>query len=173
MKLSIGWMSESLIRLKEESYRCGHEASAKPDSRAAGKFACAQCDLDAGWPGPESHLISWIFHSAGSIAGSGRIWNLRWRGHHRPGQTLQQSSHRESLEGRAFACIGRRWRHSGVRLRAKLRRSLPQEHSADQHHLRYKPRRSPPEGQGLPAQLTAVLALRKRWSPSQKIQRWR
>ena len=150
MKLSIGWMSESLIRLKEESYRCGHEASAKPDSRAAGKFACAQCDLDAGWPGPESHLISWIFHSAGSIAGSGRIWNLRWRGHHRPGQTLQQSSHGQGVQGRTSARARRRWRHSGVRLRAKLRRSLPQADSAHRRHLRHKPRCAAPEGEGFP-----------------------
>ena len=58
-------------------------------------------------------------------------------------------------EERLRASVGRR-RHSGVRIRAKLRRSLPQADPAHQCHLRHQPRRPHPKGQGLPARLSCI-----------------
>ncbi len=53
---------------------------------------------------------------------------------------VQHASHGQSAEARASRGPDGRRRHSGVRLRAELRRSLPQGYSANQLHLRSRRR---------------------------------
>ena len=79
------------------------------------------------------HLVL-LLH--GSLPAVQRQDRIRRRSHHFAGASVQQSSHGSSAQGRTPEGADGRWRHPGMRLRAELRRSLPQRHSADQVHRR-------------------------------------
>ena len=71
------------------------------------------------------------------------------RSHHLAGASVQQASHGQSAESRSPESADGRWRHPGMRLRAELRRGLPQRHSAHQVHRRRRRTGDVAGGEGL------------------------
>ena len=96
------------------------------------------------------------FNEATGFVGAATIAQVKLFNNHPTGKVLQR---------RAPARPGRRRRHPGVRLRAELRRSLPQADPAHQRHLRREPRRGYPGIKGSAAKLESFDGSRKRPNP--------
>ena len=74
--------------------------------------------------GVSAFALHFLLLLHGGLPAVQRGHGFRRRGHHFPGAPVQHSSHGGGTEARAPGGADGRWRHSGMWLRAELRRSL-------------------------------------------------